>query len=322
MEVLGDEVSRYYQLLEDGKAIKEEPLRIQYKDYVAWQLKMFETDAVNDISNYWKETFQNEVSKVRFPFEKKRPENFQSNGNIIQFDLPREIKNGFQEISTTSEGSMYISFVFLVNTLMYQYLGDQNIMVGSSFSTRTHEELSKQIGFYVNNLPVVAEANAKLTLREFYNQIKNTVLTINSNSWYPLEKVIEDAKYTYDSSYSGLFNVLVEYHSKNVAATITEAEAFYNEPEYTYNVPCQFDLSMEFFENDQKITCVLTYNNTLYEESQIELLKDRFVKIAETLTDRKDEFQALTLGAFDYEDAFEPEMSFSDELFASLEENF
>lgn len=322
MEILGDEVSRYYQLLEEGKSIDEAPLRIQYKDYVAWQLKMFETDAVNDISDYWKETFQNNVTKVKFPFEKKRPENFQSNGNIIQFDLPKEIKNGFQEITTASDGTMYISFVFLVNTLMYQYLGDKNIMVGSSFSTRTHEELSEQIGFYVNNLPVVATADASLTLQEFYNQLKNTVLTINSNSWYPLEKVIEDAKYTYDSSYSGLFNVLVEYHSKNAATNNAETEVFYNETEYTYNVPCQFDLSMEFFENDQKITCVLTYNNALYEESQIELLKDRFVKIAETLTTSIDEFDTLTLGTFNYEDAYEPEMSFSDALFAELEENF
>ena len=322
MEILGDEISKYYQLIEDSKQIEETPLRIQYKDYVAWQLKMFETDAVNDISDYWKETFQNNVTKVRFPFEKKRPENFQSNGNIIQFDLPKEIKNGFQEITTASDGSMYISFVFLVNTLMYQYLGNQNIMVGSSFSTRTHEELSKQIGFYVNNLPVVANADASLTLQEFYNQLRNTILTINSNSWYPLEKVIEDANYIYDSSYSGLFNVLVEYHSKNAATNDTETAVFYNEPEYTYNVPCQFDMSMEFFENDHKITCVLTYNNALYEESQIELLKDRMVKIAETLTKSIDDFETLTLDTFNYEDSYEPEMNFSDALFASLEENF
>ncbi|MFK7750329.1 MAG: amino acid adenylation domain-containing protein [Kordia sp.] len=322
MEILGDEISRYYQLIEDGNQIKEAPLRIQYKDYVAWQLQMFETDVVNDISEYWKETFQNNVTKVKFPFEKKRPENFQSNGNIIQFDLKKEIKDGFQNITTASDGSMYISFVFLVNTVIHQYLGDQNIMVGSSFSTRTHEELSEQIGFYVNNLPVVAKADASLSLKEFYSQLRNTVLTINSNSWYPLEKVIEDANYIYDASYSGLFNVLVEYHSKNATTNNSETEAFYNETEYTYNVPCQFDLSLEFFENDQKITCVLTYNNALYDESQIELLKDRLVKIAETLTESIDEFDSLTLGTVSYEDSYEPEMDFSDALFAELEENF
>ncbi|MCH2195462.1 non-ribosomal peptide synthetase [Kordia sp.] len=322
MEILGDEVSRYYQLIEDGKSIEETPLRIQYKDYVAWQLKMFETDAVNDISDYWKETFQNKVNKVHLPFEKKRPENFQSNGNIIQFELTKEIKDGLQQMATNFDGSMYISSIFLINTLLYQYLGDQNIMVGSSFSTRTHEELTRQIGFYVNNLPVVAKAEASLSLQDFYNQIKNTVLTINSNAWYPLEKVIEDANYTYDASYSGLFNVLVEYHTKNGTTELTDEEVFYNETQYTYNVPCQFDISLEFFENDQKISCVLTYNNTLYDESQIELLKDRLEKIAETLTQSIETLDTLTLGSFQYEETFEPDMDFSDALFASLEENF
>jgi amino acid adenylation domain-containing protein len=322
MELLVDEISRYYQLLENEQEITEAPLRIQYKDYVAWQLEMFETDVVNDISDYWKETFKEQIHKVKFPFEKARPENFQSNGNIIQFDLTKEIKEGFQNITADSDGSMYISFVFLVNILLYQYVGDQNIMVGSSFSTRTHKELSKQIGFYVNNLPVVAKAEASTSLQSFYEQLRNTVLTINSNAWYPLEKVIEDANYMYDTSYSGLFNILVEYHSKNIQTNNSEQEVKYNEPVYTYNVPCQFDVSLEFFENDQKITCVLTYNNTLYDESYIELFKDRLVKIAEKLTESIEEFKTLTLGTFNYEESYESEINASDVLLESLKENF
>ncbi|WP_046744448.1 non-ribosomal peptide synthetase [Kordia zhangzhouensis] len=322
MEILGDEISNYYEQIEEGKQIDEAPLRIQYKDYVAWQLKMFESDAVKEVSEFWKQAFQNEVPKVKFPFEKRRPETFQPNGNIIQFDISRELTNGLRNITETEEGSMYISFVFAVNTLLYQYLGNQNIMVGSSFSTRTHEELSNQIGFYINNLPVVAKAEACYTLKEYYEQIKNTVLTINSNSWYPLEKVIEDANYMYDASYSGLFNVLVEYHSKNTTSATSEAEVVYNETEYTYNVPCQFDLSLEFFENDQKITCVLTYNNTVYDESHIELFKDRFLTIIEKLTSSSTDYQTTTLAEVTMEETLEPTIDLSDMLLTSLEENF
>lgn len=322
MEILGDEISKYYQCIEQNETIEEAPLRIQYKDYVAWQLEIFETDEVNDISDYWKETFKNDVTKIKFPFEKKRSETFQATGNIIQFDLTKDIKDGFKQITSESDGSMYISFIFLVNTLIHQYVGDKEIMVGSSFSTRTHQELNDQIGFYVNNLPVVAKAEASLTVEAFYQQIRNTILTINTNPWYPLEKVIEDANYRYDAAYSGLFNVLIEYHSKNAGTNTAETEVFYEEAQYTYNVPCQFDLSMEFFENDHKITCVLTYNNTLYEASQIELFKDRLVKIAEKLTESTVDFQKLTLGDLTFEECYEPEINFSDVLFASLEENF
>lgn len=322
MEILGDEISRYYQLIEDGELINETPLRIQYKDYVAWQLKVLETDVMKEVSDFWKKTFQNEVPKIKFPFEKQRPKTFQPNGNIIQFDIKKDIKDRLQHLSEKSEGSMYISFMFLVKALLHQYVGDQNIMVGSSFSTRTHEELSKQIGFYVNNLPIVNKVEASLTLQALYNQIKETVLTINSNSWYPLEKVIENANYTYDASYSGLFNVLIEYHSKDTVVGIADTEIFYEQPQYTYNVPCQFDLSMEFFENNHKITCVLTYNNTLYEASQLELFYDRFIKIAEKITENKDDFATITLGDLSFEDDFQSEINFSDMLLTSLEENF
>lgn len=319
MQVLSKNLISFYHDYVREDEPKVQPLRIQYKDYAVWQQAEVESKKADAYHEMWKQLFKGEIPRVRLPFEKKRPDKFTNDGDGIQFNLGKKCRDGIQKITNLHDGTMYISIIFLVKLMMHKYLGNKKIMVGSSFSTRTHAELEDQIGFYVNNLPLVTDIQEEQTLALLYKSVKDHTLEVSSIPWYPLELLIDQISYSYDPSFSGLFNVLVEYHEDQVHdKNAQENISFIN---YHYNMPCQFDLSFEFHEHENDIICNIVYNNSLYDKRHMELFVNRFRNISNQLTDYMDVFHQKKLHELDM-DQGEEYISAKPKKAISLEENF
>ncbi|QHI35405.1 Tyrocidine synthase 3 [Kordia antarctica] len=319
MQVLSKNlISFYHDYVRDDEP-KVQPLRIQYKDYVVWQQQEIASKKTAAYHEMWKQLFKEEIPRVRLPFEKKRPEKFTNVGDGIQFNLGKKCRDDLQKITNLHDGTMYISIIFLVKLMMHKYVGNKKIMVGSSFSTRTHAELEDQIGFYINNLPLVTDIQEEQTLASLYKSVKDHTLEVSSIPWYPLELLIDQITYTYDPSFSGLFNVLVEYHEDQVHdKNAKENTSFIN---YQYNMPCQFDLSFEFHEHEKDIVCNILYNNSLFEKRHMELFVNRFRNISNQLADYMDVFHQKKLHELNM-DQGEENISTKPKRAISLEENF
>ncbi len=197
-------------------------------------------------------------------------------------------------------------------------------MVGSSFSTRTHAALENQIGFYVNNLPLVTQVHEESGLGELYAGLRDHALQVGSTPWYPLEQLIDQVGYQYDPAYTSLFNVLVEYHGKDrrTADAPPEPAGGTRAAWYEDNVPCQFDLSLEFYEHDRGLTCILLYNNALFEKSQMELFRTRLAWVAHRLVGCQDDFHRMTAGELVVENHRDTLPEINKKSDVCLEENF
>ncbi|MEP6805856.1 MAG: condensation domain-containing protein, partial [Flavobacterium sp.] len=295
MNVLVRDVTEFYNAYCENREPNLPVLNIQYKDYAAWQHNEVTNIKVKQQEEYWGKLFEKGIPKVKLPFEKQRPENFTHTGNRAKFRINKELMEGLTSISSKNKGSMYITFMTLVKLALYKYTGDEYNMVGSSFSTRNHNNLQNQIGFYVNNLPVFSTIKKEDTFQAVYESIKHTVLSVNSNSWFPLELLLKQIKYKHDKSFSGLFNVLVEFHQKNdyVENGDTAVEPIQEEIVFDYDFPCQFDFSLEFFENKNHIDGIMVYNKALFDENHIELFVKRFLNIIKQLTGQLEDLNLI-----------------------------
>ena len=318
MEILYREVmSYYYSYRNEGNSYMIEPLPIHYKDYAVWQESELQSRRAGEPVQYWREKFRNGVPRVQLPFEKSRPKVFTYLGNAIYFNSGAEMKNNLLKLTDDLKGSMYITIMFIVKTLFYKYTEAPGIMIGSSFSTRVHSDLKDQIGFYVNNLPVITGFDDKNSLKEIYDQIKNTVFAISEYSWYPMELLIDQIGYKYDPSYSGVFNVLLDYHKQGGQAASSPAPESYTR--YKENIPCQFDLTIEVVEKEHDLEWVISYNNSLFDDLQMEIFRERLENLIRIAVDLRQNFEDTYLAEISLE-----EIDFGNKLFQepSSQENF
>lgn len=288
MEVLNKDVLSYYNHYResDNVAVDLARLSIQYKDYVVWLKNELKEENLEPYKEYWSRIFNKGIPQITFPFEKKRPENYSYNGSAIVFNLGRTLKKGFEKISIQNDGTLFMSLLFMVKILIHKYTGNERIMVGSSFSTRIHPDLENQIGFYVNNLPLVSEINENLNIKDFYFNVKENLLNVLKHRLYPLESVIDQVDYRYDKSKPGLFNVLVEYHRKDNNDITKINDNSFSEGEVILlreSTSNKFDIAIEFIDTGKDLTCLINYNKDLFDHKNIDLLRERMVSLSNKL---------------------------------------
>jgi acyl carrier protein len=154
LEVLSNEVFTYYETYKAGKepAIKE--LRIQYKDYSAWQLAHVNEESFKAHKAYWLNKLSGELPLLDLPAARQRPKVKTYNGHSLSTHIDKTTTGKLKEYTRQHGGSLFMGLLASWNVLMYRYTSQEDIIIGTPVAGREHADLEDQIGFYVNTLIV------------------------------------------------------------------------------------------------------------------------------------------------------------------------
>ncbi|MGH2666633.1 amino acid adenylation domain-containing protein [Flavobacterium sp.] len=234
------------------------------------------TEAENEMLSavvYWKEVLKDGIPKVKFPFEKPRPEILQFTNNSIPFTLDKECKEGFEKIAMSNDGDLYTTMMFLVKAITHKYVGDQKITIGSSFSS------CNQVENEVDNMPLITAMENEFTLEYVYQSIKNNIRNGEKNRLS--QKRISQIANQQNQSDSGLFTISVAYCQGKSLSDKNQDSAE--------------EFVLKFYENNQDIECHLIYNTILFDTVHITLFIERFQTMAQQLIDYSDSFNSIKL---------------------------
>ena len=125
MGVLVEEFMKLYA----GETLQE--LRIQYKDYAAWQQARAGSEALKQQEAYWLETFAGELPVLQLPTDYPRPAVQRFEGSEISFTLNAELTSGLKRLAEETGTTLYMVLLAAFNVLLFKYTGQEDIIVGS-----------------------------------------------------------------------------------------------------------------------------------------------------------------------------------------------
>ncbi len=257
----------------------------RYIDYTYWQRQLFQGKDFAKQKKFW----LNRCSQLPVCYiqgDLKRPEVFSFQGSRIAFDISTEIQSLLSAQCTAHNTTLFTMLVVAVNILIYQYTSQQDIVIGTPVSGRTHKDLSKVVGFFVNTLLLRTKIDPSMSFFELLQTTKEVVSTSLDNQDYPFDLLVDELKTVRDTSRSPLFNINVAYH--NFKGSANDAEHSTNLVIKRREIPhgtCKWDLEFEFTQqSDGSITCFLEYYREAYSKQfasfLIESLKVILVEIS------------------------------------------
>ncbi|MEM6684275.1 MAG: amino acid adenylation domain-containing protein, partial [Bacteroidota bacterium] len=262
MDVLRNDVLKYYQQFHQGLASGLQPLRIQYKDYSQWQRTQSEGAAQLAAQTYWKEQFQGELPIFNLPTTKRRPKVKTYNGQMLESVITNETYTAIQNFVAEHGGSMFMVLLSSWQAIFYCYAGLRDQIIGTPTSGRTHKELENQIGFYINTLALRNTLEEGDSFATFYERITQNTLESFNHQAYPFDRLVDDLQLNYDTSRSALFDVLLTLNQDNDAVAETETIAGIREAGQTM---AKFDIEISFLETEGQLSYVFIYNEDVYD---------------------------------------------------------
>ncbi|MEM5028599.1 amino acid adenylation domain-containing protein [Priestia sp. WB3] len=254
--------------LYEGKQLPE--LRIQYKDYVAWQLELQDSEKMKRNEDYWLKVFTDDIPLVDMPTDYERPIKRSYEGSLVNFKIDNDLYRGLNRIAEQTGSTLYMVLLASYTILLSKYTGLKDISVGTPVSGRNHSDIEGIIGMFVNTLVIRNRLSFEKTFIQYLNAVKETTLDAFENQDYLYERLVEKVDVKKVKNRNPLFDTMlaienVDYIEKNKSSLNLKSL------EQVHTVS-RFDLTLFIHVGQNELRGSFEYCTKLFKRSSVELL--------------------------------------------------
>ncbi|MDQ6531236.1 non-ribosomal peptide synthetase, partial [Flavobacterium sp. LHD-85] len=277
IEILISEVVKIYNALLQGNKIDLPKLNIQYKDYAVWINEEILQEKYKISEQYWLTQFTGELPALNLPTFKTRPLVQTYNGNTIKHQFSFQFLEKLKVFSKQQDITLFMTLMAGINTLLYRYTGQNDIIIGTPIAGREHPDLENQIGLYLNTLAIRTKIEKGIDFLDFIKVQKEVLLCAYDHQNYPFDVLVENLNLKRDTSRSALFDVLVVLQNQGQLHNLNQEELLnlkINNYEFISKTS-QLDISFTFVESEG-LDLTIEYNTDIYDDYLIERIFPHF----------------------------------------------
>lgn len=293
------ELLAFYESHRQGSTSPLQPLRIQYKDYAVWQQDQLNEKTATVHKAYWLHQLGGVLPVLELQGDRPRPEVKTYKGGSIQNIVKAAHNEGLKRLCAQQGCTLFMGLLALVNTLLYRYTNQEDILIGSPTAGRDHTDLDNQIGFYVNTLALRTRFRGEESFLALLGRIRQVTLDAFEHQTYPFDELINELHLQRDMSRSVLFDVMVVLQNielDQLNRQNNQAGLQVSELEGVEQVYSKFDLIFNFVEKDSGIDLRIEYNSDLFDQATVLRLGDHLEALLEDILVRP----SVSLQQLDY----------------------
>ncbi|WP_339251668.1 amino acid adenylation domain-containing protein [Sporosarcina sp. FSL W8-0480] len=251
---------------------------IQYKNYSEW----FNTRDLQAQKDYWHNIYKTKPEALHLPYDAKRPMIKTFNGDRITIDLQEDVTAKIRRFANENHLTDYMILLGGLMITLHKYSHQEDIVIGSPMFGRTHKDVEKALGMFVNTLAMRGYPNAEKTIKDFLDEVKEHCMGAYENQEYPFEELVDEVVDKRDPSRNPLFDV--SFTLQNAAEFKFELNTMSIEDVFTADPLSKFDIDIEMSLKDgtYKLNCI--YNTDLFKRESIELMMNRYIKLLSGIT--------------------------------------
>lgn len=293
IDIMIKELLQNYEARVRGQVASNIPLQIHYKDYAVWQQQQLADKVLNKERKYWLDNLTGELPTLSHFGDHSRPAIMSYKGNVAKHVLAAPLTQELKAFCQEQEGTLFMGCLSVLDVLLHKYTGQEDFIVGSPVSGRTHKDMADQIGFYVNTLALRTQFSASDSFKEIFQKNKIGTLNAIENQNYPFDELLDDLNLKRDLSRSPLFDVMISVQNENQSHQ-KSADNPYNG--LLNGGVSKYDLTFTFVETSEGLAVDLEYNSDIFiEETAVTLLSHLEHLLAQVVAHPSNEIASISV---------------------------
>lgn len=252
-------------------------LPIQYRDFANWQNDRFSSEEMQRQEKFWVDRFQGELPVLHLPYDYARPVVQSYEGDRLIFYAGAELTGKLNRFCAETEATMFMVLLSAFNVLLAKYSGQEDIIVGSPISGRTHPDVENLIGMFVNTLAFRSYPAADKSFAQLLSEVREHAIAAYENQEYPFEELVDQLDISRDLSRHPLFDVM--FVLQIMDNPVLEINGLKYVPYPYEHHASKFDLVLQAIPQDGNMKFDLTYSSKLFKRETMERLSVHFLNI-------------------------------------------
>jgi amino acid adenylation domain-containing protein len=282
LDILMHELRALYVAELNGRRAPLPRAHPQYVDFVRWESEMLAGEEGERLWGYWSQQLSGELARLSLPTDRPRPLVQTYRGASHNFKLSEEVVARLKTLTKAEGGTLFTTILAAFQILLHRYTGREDILVGSPTALRDRQGLEQIVGYLINPVVLRARVAGHMTFKEFFGQVRQTVLAALEHQAYPFSLLIDRLQPTRDASHTPLFQVMFIWDKPRRPAEQRGTPPGAGEPALGADngqLPIEFfssgqrgaalDLTLTMFEVGEQLSASVQYNVDLFDASTI-----------------------------------------------------
>ncbi len=236
-------------------------LPFQYGDYAVWQRELMPGEEVKRRVEYWCGQLGGTLPVLQLPADRARPGAETFHGAMQSFALSSQLSEGLRSLSRQQGVTLFMTLLAALDTLLYRYTGQEDILVGSISAGRNYPGTEKLLGFFLNTVVLRTDLTGDPTFRELLDRVRKTTIDALSNDDVPLDQVLKELHPDRGVARNPLFRVLL-----SLEPSLSEVEPGWNLTAIDVETSTsKFDLCLVLDDRSDGLSGRMIYSTDLFD---------------------------------------------------------
>jgi amino acid adenylation domain-containing protein len=277
-EILLSELTTLYEARVAGQPPALGALPVQFADFAAWQHELTAGPALDNDRAYWRTRLAG-ARAIRLPADRQRGRVPQTAGSAHRFEVPAALRTGLVVAGRQHDATLNMVLLAGFFALLHRYAGRDDLVVGTSVTSRNRPELEGLIGYFLNTLVLRSELTAELPFGMLIEQLRTTVLEAFEHSDLPFEQVIEDLAPEREAGTLPLVPVLFAFATQRDTGPGGDTGLLIARGVASRGA--RADLTLMFFDGPHGLHGAIEYDLGLFDADTIERMCGRLLRLLE-----------------------------------------
>jgi amino acid adenylation domain-containing protein/FkbM family methyltransferase len=277
MEVVHQELKRLYEAFSSGRPSPLPDLPIQFADFACWQREWIKGEVLESQTSYWKTELAGAPSVLELPTDKPRPAAQSFHGATETFQVSGKLLDQLKTMGREQQATLFMILEAAFMALLHRYTGQDDIVVGTPISGRTHSETENLIGLFLNTLLLRAKFSDRQSFLSLVQQVRERALGAYAHPDLPFERLVAELAPDRDPSRMPLFQVMFILHDSEGVSQVSKVSG--NRELETGT--SKFDLTMILSENEKGLDGLIEYSTDLFGSATIRRLAGYYSRLLE-----------------------------------------
>jgi non-ribosomal peptide synthetase component F len=260
-------------------------LRLQYKDYAAWQHHLVASGALAAHKTYWLDELAGS-RPLAFPLDFPRPAPPVPAGKAIRFELPDASLHALREIGRDTRSSLFLVVLTAWQALLYRYTGQEDFVLATPVAGRDHDRLAPLIGFYVNILLLRARPRGDMAFLESLAHARHGLQTALAHQAYPFDLLVEELRVRREAGQVPQLRYGITWNTEDEKPSVPAD--FSIRPLHLAANAGKADLWLYGYETTGGVTFEIEYDAALFREATIRGVGERLQTVLRTVGSQPD----------------------------------
>ncbi|APR75501.1 Malonyl CoA-acyl carrier protein transacylase [Minicystis rosea] len=267
--IVNRELSALYRAHVTGETPALPALPVQVADYAAWQRRWLSGEVLERHLAHWRRQLDGAPQVIELPLDRPRPPVQTYRGGRVIAGLPKAVAEALAATARREGATLFMVLLAALDVLLHRWTGQDDVVVGTSVTTRTRAEIDPLVGFFINALVLRTEVPDDLPFTELLRRARAVCLGAYAHQDLPFERLVQEMQPAPDPSRAPLFQVI--FTMQNVPGEALDLPGITSRGVRADSAAVKYDLTFLMGPaKDGGLGITLDYNVDLFDASTVE----------------------------------------------------